>query len=245
MSTKGDASIQRSYYERTAGTYDALHLKPGAEHEIACRFISALLPLIEARSVLDIGCGTGRAVEFLRQRHPALTIDGIEPVEALLEVARQKLGPDGLVCGDGRGLPYRDQAYDVVIETGILHHVKRPELVVKEMERVASRAIFISDHNIFGQGTMPARITKWALYKCGLWTLAKLILTKGKGYHISEGDGLAYSYSVYFQYPMIRAWAARTFVIPLRSAGQSDVPLRAPWFSADEVLLCALKTEIS
>jgi ubiquinone/menaquinone biosynthesis C-methylase UbiE len=184
-------------------------------------------------------------VEFLRQHHPEMTIHGLEPVEELLHVVRQKLGRDGLVCGDGRHLPYGDHAYDVVIETGILHHVKRPEIVVKEMERVANRAIFISDHNIFGQGTMSSRMMKWALYKCGLWTLAKLILTKGKGYHISEGDGLAYSYSVYFQYRMLRAWAARTFVIPLRSAGTSYVPFGAPWFSADEVLLCALRTDIS
>ena len=241
MSTKGDASIQRSYYEKTAGTYDALHLKPGAEHEIACRFISALLPLIGARSVLDIGCGTGRAVEFLRQRHPALRIHGIEPVEALLQVATMKLGKDGLICGDGLHLPFGEHTYDVVLETGILHHVKRPHMVITEMQRVAKRAIFISDHNIFAQGSIPARMTKWALYKCGIWTFAKLILTRGKGYHISEGDGLAYSYSVYFQYPMLRAWAARTFVIPLRSTASSDTPFRAPWFSADEILLCALK----
>lgn len=245
MPTKSDDGIQRTYYERTADKYDSIHLQAGAEHETACRFISALLPLIGAKTVLDIGCGTGRAVEFLRQHHPTLTIHGIEPVEALLQVARKKLGHDGLVRGDGRHLPYGDRAYDVVIETGILHHVKRPEVVVKEMERVANRAIFISDHNIFGQGTVPARMTKWALYKCGLWTLAKLILTKGKGYHISEGDGLAYSYSVYFQYPMLRAWAARTFVIPLRSERSSYAPFRTPWFSADEVLLCALKAEIS
>jgi len=39
----------------------------------------------------------------------------------------------------------------------------------------------------------------------GLWKIADLIKTRGKGYSISEGDGIAYSYSVFNNYRQIQA----------------------------------------
>jgi hypothetical protein len=46
---------------------------------------------------------------------------------------------------------------------------------------------------------------KQALNMFGLWPLANLVKTKGKGYTISEGDGLAYSYSLFNDYSLVRA----------------------------------------
>ena len=66
------------------------------------------------------------------------------------------------------------------------------------MMRVARKGVSLSDSNIFGQGRSPVRILKLTFYCMGLWKLLKLIQTRGRGYAISEGDGLAYSYSVYF-----------------------------------------------
>ena len=37
----------------------------------------------------------------------------------------------------------------------------------------------------------------------GLWPFADMIKTKGQGYTLSEGDGLAYSYSVFSDYRQI------------------------------------------
>jgi hypothetical protein len=44
---------------------------------------------------------------------------------------------------------------------------------------------------------------KQSINAVGLWRLADLIKTKGSGYTISEGDGLAYSYSVFNDYKQI------------------------------------------
>jgi hypothetical protein len=38
----------------------------------------------------------------------------------------------------------------------------------------------------------------------GLWGVADLIKTRGKGYTTSEGDGLAYSYSVFDSIPTVK-----------------------------------------
>jgi muconolactone delta-isomerase len=37
-----------------------------------------------------------------------------------------------------------------------------------------------------------------------LWHLYQLLATKGKGYHLSQGDGLFYSYSVFNNYKQLK-----------------------------------------
>jgi hypothetical protein len=71
------------------------------------------------------------------------------------------------------------------------------------MLRVARKAIFISDSNNFGQGHIFSRFMKQAINALGLWPAANLIKTKGRGYTLSVGDGLSYSYSVFTNYKQI------------------------------------------
>jgi ubiquinone/menaquinone biosynthesis C-methylase UbiE len=151
------------------------------------------------------------------------------------------MGEAGLFVGDGIQLPFADNSYDVALETGVLHHVERPELVVREMMRVAKKAVFISDHNIFGQGRRSMRLMKWLLYRSGLWAATKRAVNRGKKYHVSEGDGIAYSYSAYFQYPLLRRWAEQLFVIPTSVNGQTALATWSPLFTANEILLCAVR----
>ena len=100
-------------------------------------------------------------------------------------------------------LAFPDDAFDLVCEFATLHHVPEPGKAVSEMLRVARKAIFISDNNNFGQGSWVARLTKQLINAAGLWPIADLIKTRGKGYTISEGDGLFYSYSVFNDYKQI------------------------------------------
>lgn len=79
----------------------------------------------------------------------------------------------------------------------------------KEMLRVAKKAVLISDSNRFGQGLRAARLIKLGLYKSKLWTAYNYVRTSGKGYQITEGDGLAYSYSVYDSFAWLSQWADR------------------------------------
>src|ERR1700676_522913 len=136
-----------------------MHLHENDDHFTALRYLSALLNTLQISSVLDVGCGTGRGLHYLQQEHPGLEVYGIEPVFSLLDVARKKRIDSGrIVSGSGTDLPFVDKSFDAVVEFGILHHVRRPERVVSEMLRVAKKAVFISDSNIFGQGSLASRI---------------------------------------------------------------------------------------
>jgi len=234
--------IQREYYAATANAYDAMHVAEDDEHGIALSYISPLLSAMGVRSVLDVGCGTGRALTFLKRKQPELSLHGVELVPELFEQAISKgIARTALVRGSGLDLPFAAQSFDAVIECGVLHHVRDPSRVVTEMMRVARKAVFLSDHNIFGQGRAPVRVLKLAFYSMGLWKLLKLIQTGGRGYAISDGDGLAYSYSVYFQYRSLLQWADRLIAIPIAPARKFSSSYWSPVLSSNSVLLCALR----
>ena len=97
-------------------------------------------------------------------------------------------------------------------------HIKNNKLVVDEMLRVSKKAIFISDNNNLGTGSKVTRSIKQILYALRLWKLVDFIKTKGKGYTISEGDGLAYSYSVFRNYRQIKSSCKSVHIINTKDA---------------------------
>jgi ubiquinone/menaquinone biosynthesis C-methylase UbiE len=203
---------QQGYYTRTATAYESTHVKPGDEHFIALEYAAALLHVVRAKSVLDVGSGTGRVSRFLRQRRPDLEVEGVEPVGALRDQA-QTLGTV-LHDASGEDLPFEDGSFDVVMSFGMLHHVPDPEPIVAEMTRVARLGVMISDANRFGQGSAAAGVLKLAIHRAGLWPVFERLRTKGHGYMESAGDGIFYSYSIFDSMPQLQAWADRVFVVP-------------------------------
>jgi len=209
-----DIQLQRDYYTKTAGKYQALHMQQDGAHDFALQVLQGLIAHHGFSSVLDVGSGTGRAVANLQAARPGLKILGLEPVAALREIGyRNGLARDQLIEGDGTKIALADGAFDVVCSFGVLHHVPNPEQVIREMLRVAKKAVFISDCNRFGSGSYLGRRLKLGLYRIGLWPLANFIKTKGKGYTLSEGDGVAYSYSIFDNFATIAKACARVQVM--------------------------------
>lgn len=233
--------IQRRYYTDTASQYDVRHAHECGDDPQTLRLVCALLRMIGPRTVLDVGAGTGRNIQHLLDCMPTLLVRGIEPVAALIEQAVQKNGvaEGAIVQGVGEALPFADASFDIVCSFAILHHVPDPDAVVREMLRVARKAVIIADGNRFGQGRWPVRLLKLVLYKVGLWKTVNYIKTMGKGYSLTEGDGLAYSYSLYDSFDCIATWADHLMVMP---AGDCRA---ATWFhpllTAGSVILCAVK----
>ncbi|VEP17983.1 Methyltransferase type 11 [Hyella patelloides LEGE 07179] len=203
--TEQEISIQRKYYAETAQKYEDTHVNENDEHFFALSFMLSILELLEIKSILDIGSGTGRTVKYIKKYRPEIKILGIEPVPELRNIAySQGISKKEVIPGDATNLLFKNNEFDLVCEFGVLHHIRYPEIAVSEMLRVAKKSIFISDDNYLGHGSFLTRLTKYFLECLGLWKAAHLIKTKGKGYTISEGDGLSYPYSVFNNYQQIK-----------------------------------------
>jgi ubiquinone/menaquinone biosynthesis C-methylase UbiE len=198
MTKHSAIEIQRRYYAETADRYDSIHGHDNIEHSFALQFMISACRYLGVRTILDVGSGTGRAVIEIKAALQNISVVGVEPSPELRKSGHAKgLGEAELVDGDAMKLNYQDSSFDLVCEFGALHHIPVPSQAVAEMLRVARKAIFISDSNNFGQGSRISRCIKQAINAMGLWPLSYKIRTKGKGYTLSEGDGLAYSYSVF------------------------------------------------
>jgi SAM-dependent methyltransferase len=231
-----EAKTQQRYYAETARNYDEMHVRCDDAHYFALRFLLASLDHLHITSVLDVGAGTGRAVEFIKKLRPDVRMVGIEPVRELREVGFSRgLSREELVEGDATAMPFDNSSFDLVCESGVLHHLRRPERAVSEMLRVAGKAIFISDSNNFGEGARLRRSIKQIINLCGLWPVADLIKTKGKGYTLSEGDGLAYSYSVFNNYNQIADQCSSVHILNTKGGGIN------PYRAASHVALLGVK----
>ncbi len=224
---KKEIDIQRNYYANTARNYNAMHVDDSDANAFAMSIMFGSIDHLGVKSILDVGAGAGR-IFMQAKKYPDLQVKGIEPVRALREIGYESgISPMDLIDGDGLALPFEDGAFDLVCEYAMLHHVRNPELVIEEMLRVAKKAVFISDSNGFGQGTFFVRSVKQAINMFGMWPLANWIKTRGRGYSITEGDGLAYSYSVFNNYEQIRQCCKSVYLFntspggvnPYRTAG--------------------------
>jgi ubiquinone/menaquinone biosynthesis C-methylase UbiE len=212
--------IQRELYRAGASGYDDAHVHAHDEHHFALAFLVGSLEYLGAESVLDVGSGTGRALRYLAAHAPRVRRHGVEPVAELRAIAHDHgVSAEELTSGDAAHLTFADASFDVVCAFGVLHHVRDHAAVVREMLRVARSAVLISDSNNFGQGSALMRSAKQLLHAAGLWPAANLLKTRGKGYSVTEGDGLAYSYSVFDDLPLVRAACRSVHVLNTRDAG--------------------------
>ena len=196
--------IQRAYYASDAQALDPAEGVPGS-HDLPISLLLGYLGGQEIGSLLDVGAGTGRTLNKIHAAHPGISLRGVEPSPVLRQIGLDRWGmaPDQVIDGDALALPFADRSFDMVTAFGILHHIKQPARAVSEMARVARKGIFISDANCYGQGGTAMRLAKRVLRGLGLWPALNYLRTGGKGYFISEGDGLYYSYSLIDDLPIL------------------------------------------
>lgn len=233
------SDLQLAYYTQTAPLYESQH-GTAREHETALKIMGAIMSEFGLKTVLDVGAGTGRGVRYFLDH--GFDARGIEPVPAMIEqaIAVRSVPPERLQCGSGQALPFPDQSFDVACATGILHHVADPDRIVREMVRVARRAVFFSDENRFGVGSWPSKLFAFSLHRLKLSKLYTFVRTKGKMYRIDSEDGLRYSYSLYESLPIVARWADSVLLLPTKPVKSSSH--FQPLFTSSHLLLCGIRT---
>jgi ubiquinone/menaquinone biosynthesis C-methylase UbiE len=77
------------------------------------------------KSILDVGCGTGRDLVPLRER-AGCRVAGVDPSPEMLEQARAKLPACDLRLGTAEKLPFADAIFEGAQMVNLAHHVDPP-----------------------------------------------------------------------------------------------------------------------
>jgi len=75
-----------------------------------------------ARSLFEVGCGTGFVLQAIRRAHPSMALAGSDVGETALAYARSRVPDAHLFVADARALPLR-RTYDVVGAFDVLEHI--------------------------------------------------------------------------------------------------------------------------
>ena len=98
--------------------------------------------LLPGQLILDIGCGTGTFVVFLKRRQPQCEVIGLDPDPKALLRARAKAKRAGVAARFDEGysdvMPYPDRSFDRVFSSFMFHHLapKEQESTLREVRRV-------------------------------------------------------------------------------------------------------------
>lgn len=116
-----------------ANIIDAGRLSPyWGEH--AARYLFAM-PFVEDKAVLDIACGTGYGIGLMRSKAKfAIGVD-VDP-EAVTEAKKESHGNAAVLLGDGLGLPFGDETFDVITSFETLEHLNGRREFLAELRRV-------------------------------------------------------------------------------------------------------------
>lgn len=156
-----DREIRRAF-TRAAPAYDEAAF---LQREVADRLLGRLdLIRIEPVRILDLGCGTGRASEALKQRHRKAQVVGMDLAQAMARRARRRsrwMRPVDAVCGDARRLPLAANSIDLVFSNLMLQWVADRRACFDELRRVM-RPGGILLFTTFGPDTLVELRDSWA-----------------------------------------------------------------------------------
>jgi SAM-dependent methyltransferase len=128
-----DEGMDRSSFELLARV-EAGHFWFRARNRLIAWALDAYFP--EARSLLEVGCGTGFVLSGLRHSRPAMRMVGGEPALEALAYARRRLPYTELVQLDGRDLPFHDE-FDVVGAFDVIEHIDEDERALASIRDAA------------------------------------------------------------------------------------------------------------
>lgn len=110
--------------------------KPPLYFDNVRKEIEPLLPAVSHR-VLDVGCGAGATLQWLRQTGRCQVAVGIEMMESAASVARERV--DQVFVGDANLLvesAFAAQSFDLILCLDVLEHLIDPWFFIAKVQRL-------------------------------------------------------------------------------------------------------------
>ena len=126
-----DKFAQKRHYEVTNGMKKSLRFveKP---------MMISMLPNIEGKRILLLGCGTAEESTLLSEYNPK-KITGIDISEKSIAIAKKSYPNCNFYVGDMLNLPFKENEFDFIFSSLAISHIADKEKVFKELYRVLDK----------------------------------------------------------------------------------------------------------
>ena len=136
-------------YSRIAVEYDKTRFGDLGGKILSSKQQKVLLKYLEDMpknaKILEVGCGSGRFLEFLEKKGYK-NLYGIDSSKEMLMIAKTKTRAK-LIKGDAYKLPFSKNSFDVIFSVHVLMHISNPKRALNEMLRVAKNKIIFDITN--------------------------------------------------------------------------------------------------
>jgi 2-polyprenyl-3-methyl-5-hydroxy-6-metoxy-1,4-benzoquinol methylase len=131
--------------------------------------------LLDCRTILDVGCGTGSPIKTFSKDFYSVGVDLFKP--ALLESKKRSIHDDYILL-DINNLCFRSNFFDAVLALDVIEHLEKSKGVrlIKTIERIAKKKVIIITPNGFvSQGARAKNL--FQVHLSG-WTVGELKMLK-------------------------------------------------------------------
>jgi len=123
-------------------TFNAYVLARYENHlNLLCRNIKKHFLKSNQLKILDLGCGDAVLLFLLKQRlkNYKLSLWGIDICEEALRVAKRKIPEGNFAKENICNLKFPDNAFDIVLSSDVIEHLKKQDKMLKEIKRVLKK----------------------------------------------------------------------------------------------------------
>ena len=98
-------------------------------------------------TILDVGCGEGFSLVNLRRNKIGKIYEGVDYSHDAIRLGKKLYPKLNIKLGNIYELPYKNNAFDLIICTEVLEHLEKPHKALSEIKRVAKKNIILSVPN--------------------------------------------------------------------------------------------------
>lgn len=116
------------FFNSRADNYELVHLGHTDGGRKGKEIISKYIP-INAKSLLDLGCGTGLELEYIFEKFPEINVTGIDMSQKMLDVIQKKFIDKNisLIKDNFLNVDLGQEKFDVAISVMAMHHFNYEE----------------------------------------------------------------------------------------------------------------------
>lgn len=130
-------TLNATHWNDLAGSYDRVMGNVPQMHALFAEIVSHIQP--DARSILDLGAGTGNLLLEARRVRPEAALLALDPAPAMLARLQEKLaGASSLttIVGSAHAIDLPDNSVDTIVSNYALHHLTHEE------KRICAQEVF-------------------------------------------------------------------------------------------------------